>query len=134
MKAAPWVRDPEFLKLQHQWNERLELEGLPEEPDSLFYVTQKVRRKAGTAEYFADAKAYLYAKRWRSIRDKTIWRLHSEGQTVRAIASFLARLGYTHCSRTIAHNVVRKVRQDFKAWRLLELRKEEEVCPHPEAS
>ena len=132
MKTAPWAHQPDFLKLQRDWNSKLSREGLPEEPDTEFRVKQRYWRDPGKATYYADAQAFYYAKRWRDLRDKTIWRLHADGETVRAIEDFLAGLGYKNCSRNTVHNTILRIVKDFKAWRLSELRKEE-TLPTTEA-
>lgn len=81
----------DFKTLQKMWYQRLKDDGFIDienkEWHSRYFVTQySPVQFANKQEYFRRAQIFLHEFPFKNRRDRKIWRLHSEGFTLREIA------------------------------------------------
>ena len=95
----------EFVKLQREWTKKLKESGFSDlekkEGDKLpgqFYVGREIKRPeriSSSLEYYTQASKFLWDFQFKTENERKIWFYHSEGYTVRQIATFMRHKSHT---------------------------------------
>lgn len=141
---SPTVRKVAFRMLQQEWYAKLAATGFHDieggREDGMLSVEARSNRlgvddattaKRGgldaltytsTLTYFSQASEFLWAKQWSTFREREVWRMHCEGESLRAIA---AVLGEQLCGagssndwrRRKVERTVNALKAEHTAWR-----------------
>lgn len=81
-----------FKKLQKRWYDKLAASGfndIEEHPQTIHDETANFNDREAVEAYFRLASQYLYSTDFKSLLDKAIWFLYTEGYSLRGIAKGL---------------------------------------------
>lgn len=110
----------EFKKLKDTWYKKLEKSGFVDveasedslkEWDSSITLRYDKHIIASKEEYFRLAGKFLFSYEFESERDTAIWQLHSDGLSLREIATQLKKKKYKINSMSNVNLVVKKLAQ-----------------------
>jgi len=119
----------EFASLQKTWYKKLAKEGFKDiertddvgkasgmlKNDVIKHVIQTYtpEKFAIKEEYYRLAAQFLYEHKFKSDKDRTIWRLHSEGVSVRDIVAALKKKGKT-AYKDLVHGTIKRLAEEMK--------------------
>jgi hypothetical protein len=121
----------EFQDLQKVWNRKLEKSGFQDiersdrvgkasgrlKTDALKNITQSYTAEqfAVKEEYYRLAGQFLHDYKFKSDNDRTIWRMHSEGISVRDIIRALKKKGVT-AYKDLVHGTIKRLADEMKSY------------------
>lgn len=120
-------RDKKFLALQAKWDKKLKDSGFEdiEQRDgnlkrwSLDKTVFQRERDSAKEEYYRLAGHFLYDHEFESEKDRKVWELHAEGNSLNTIIHKLRELGVKTAYREEPHAIVRKLSEIMsKQWKL----------------
>lgn len=116
----------DFELLQKQWYQKLKEDGFVDientaykNPDLLRYEGKYFIKQYSPfefeikQEYYERASEFLHTHVFESRLDEEVWKMHSDGVSVREMAAILKRIGFPSLGFRTVHQILQRLKEDI---------------------